>query len=162
MSSSSESKNASDFSGIGFAQLKNWIGSKTAIGFPLTVFVLIYPLVIGSLQETFSGYQLPLPSWLWDLLLGVGVATVLLLAKFLNVPQSFLSNLVIWALAALCGATLPILASIPVGGVADYVISGIPISALSLFGLQLFFTLASGASASIEHPTESCLESRAS
>jgi signal transduction histidine kinase len=29
--------------------------------------------------------------------------------------------------------------------VADYVISGIPISALSLFGLQLFFTLAKGA-----------------
>ncbi len=145
MSKSPEATATGDFSGIGFTQLKNWIGSRTAIGFPLTVFVLIYPLVIGSLQETFSGYQLPLPSWLWDLLLGVGVATVLLLAKLLNVPQSFLSNLFIWALAALCGATLPILASIPVGGVADYVISGIPISALSLFGLQLFFTLAKGA-----------------
>lgn len=145
MSHSPEATATSAFSGIGFAQLKNWIGSKTAIGFPLTLFVLIYPLVIGSLQETFSGYQLPLPSWLWDLLLGVGVATVLLLAKLLNVPQSFVSNLAIWALAALCGATLPILASIPIGGVADYVISGIPISALSLFGLQLFFTLARGA-----------------
>lgn len=132
-------------SGIGFAQLKTWIGSNKAIGYPQTSFVLIYPLVIGSLQQTFSGYELPLPSWLWDLLLGVGAAVVLLLAKALKIPRSLLSNLVIWAVAALCGATLPILASIPVGGVPDYVISGIPISSLSLFGLLLFFSLAQGA-----------------
>jgi signal transduction histidine kinase len=134
-----------NLSGVGFTQLRDWVGSKRAIGYPLTIFVLIYPIAIGSLQQTFSGYELPLPSWLWDLLLGVGAAAVLLLAKFLKVPRSFLANLAIFAIAALCGAILPILASIPVGGVAEHVIRGIPFSALSLLGLQLFFTLARGA-----------------
>lgn len=134
-----------NFAGIGFNQLRSWISAKSATGLPLTFFVLIYPMAIGSLQQTFSGYEIPLPSWLWDLLLGVGVAAVLLLARLFLTRQTLLTNLSIWVFAALFGASLPILVSMPFGGAAESVVLGIPISALSLFGLQLFFTLAAGA-----------------
>ncbi len=134
-----------NFAGIGFNQLRSWISAKSATGLPLTLFVLIYPMAIGSLQQTFSGYEIPLPSWLWDLLLGVGVAAVLLFARIFLTRQTLLTNLSIWVFAALFGASLPILVSMPLGGAAESVVFGIPISALSLFGLQLFFTLAAGA-----------------
>ncbi len=134
-----------NFAGIGFNQLRSWISAKSATGLPLTLFVLIYPMAIGSLQQTFSGYEIPLPGWLWDLLLGVGVAAVLLLARIFLTRQTLLTNLSIWVFAALFGASLPILVSMPLGGAAESVVFGIPISALSLFGLQLFFTLAAGA-----------------
>lgn len=134
-----------NFAGIGFNQLRSWISAKSATGLPLTLFVLIYPMAIGSLQQTFSGYEIPLPSWLWDLLLGVGVAAVLLFARLFLTRQTLLTNLSIWVFAALFGASLPILVSMPLGGAAESVVFGIPISALSLFGLQLFFTLAAGA-----------------
>ncbi len=136
---------SNNFAGIGFKQLRSWISAKSATGLPLTFFVLIYPMAIGSLQQTFSGYEIPLPSWLWDLLLGVGVAAVLLFARLFVTRQTLLTNLTIWVFAALCGASLPILVSMPLGGAAESVVFGIPISALSLFGLQLFFTLAAGA-----------------
>lgn len=134
-----------NFAGIGFNQLRSWISATSATGLPLTLFVLIYPMAIGSLQQTFSGYEIPLPSWLWDLLLGVGVAAVLLFARIFLTRQTLLTNLSIWVFAALFGASLPILVSMPLGGAAESVVFGIPISALSLFGLQLFFTLAAGA-----------------
>lgn len=134
-----------NFAGIGFNQLRSWISAKSATDLPLTLFVLIYPMAIGSLQQTFSGYEIPLPSWLWDLLLGVGVAAVLLFARIFLTRQTLLTNLSIWVFAALFGASLPILVSMPLGGAAESVVFGIPISALSLFGLQLFFTLAAGA-----------------
>jgi signal transduction histidine kinase len=136
---------ANHFAGIGFNQLRSWISAKSATGLPLTFFVLIYPMAIGSLQQAFSGYEIPLPSWIWDLLLGVGVAAVLLFARLFVTRQTLLTHLTIWVIAAICGASLPILVSMPLGGAAESVVFGIPISALSLFGLQLFFTLAAGA-----------------
>jgi signal transduction histidine kinase len=102
-------------------------------------------MAIGSLQQTFSGYQLPLPTWLWDLLLGLGAATVLLTSKLFKSPNKLLPRLSVWAVASLCGASLPVLVSIPIGPVDESAINGLPLSALSLLGLILFFTLVWGA-----------------
>lgn len=136
---------ADNFGGIGFAQIRRWITSPFAVGFPIIGFILLYPMAIGSLQQTFSGYQLPIPAWLWDLLLGLGAATVLLTSKLFKFPNKLLPRLGVWAVASLCGASLPVLVSIPMGPVDESAINGLPLSALSLLGLILFFTLVWGA-----------------
>ena len=136
---------ADNFGGIGFAQIRRWITSPFAVGFPLIGFILLYPMAIGSLQQTFSGYQLPIPAWLWDLLLGIGAATVLLVSKLFKFPNKLLPRLAVWAITSICGASLPVLVSIPMGPVDESAINGLPLSALSLLGLILFFTLVWGA-----------------
>ncbi len=134
-----------NFAGIGFSQIIGWAGSKIALGLPLTIFVLFYPMAIGSLQQGFSGYELPLATWLWDFLVGVGAAMVLMLARVFRVQFRLVNNLAVWVLAALLSAALPLLVSLPLGPIADYLIAGIPAAALSMFGLLVLFTLAWGA-----------------
>jgi hypothetical protein len=136
---------ADNFGGIGFAQIRKWITSPFGVGFPLIGFILLYPMAIGSLQQSFSGYELPIPTWLWDLLLGFGAAAALLITRFFRIPNTLLTRLGVWAVASLCGASLPVLVSIPVGEVPENVVNGIPLSALSQVGLLLFFTLVWGA-----------------
>jgi signal transduction histidine kinase len=145
MTKAEGSDSTGNFAGIGFSQLIGWASSKIALGLPLTIFVLFYPMVIGSLQQGFSGYELPLATWLWDLLVGIGAATVLILARVFKVQNRLVNNLVVWVFASVLSAVLPLLVSLPLGPIANYLIAGIPAAALSMFGLLVLFTLAWGA-----------------
>lgn len=131
----------STFRGIDFQKLKQWLANPRALGIPLAIFILIYPLAIGTLQAPPPGLEFPIPTWAWDLLTGLGAALVLLTSHFFLKRSGLRQTIVVWLLACLTGSLLPVAVGSLFESVANRLVTGIPVSALSLFGLMLLFTI---------------------
>lgn len=134
---------SSSFRGIDFLKLKQWLANPRALGLPLAIFILIYPVAIGSLQAPPPGLSFPIPTWAWDLLTGLGASLVLITARFFLKRSGFGQTIVVWLLACLTGAMLPVAVGSLFETVANRLLAGIPVGAMSLFGLMLLFTIVS-------------------
>jgi len=135
----------SSFRGIDFQKLKQWLANPRALGIPLAIFILIYPLAIGTLQAPPPGLEFPIATWVWDLLAGLGASLVLLTSRFFLKRSGLARTLVAWLIACSVGAVLPVAVGGLFGDVASRLVTAIPVGALSLFGLMLLFTIVSSA-----------------
>ena len=114
------------------------MASPTARSWLLILLTSPYPLVVGSLQDPPTGYELPLATWLWDSLLGAGLGLTMVLANLIRVPVRLKPNLAVWIVAALVGALLPVVVSVLVANPKDYVLTDWPLAFIGHFGLLLF------------------------
>lgn len=127
--------------GISIGQLAQWLGSSKARSWWLIAWVGLYPVMVGSLQAPPEGYYLPIEPWQWDLFLGGGSASVLVVANLLRLQSSLIINLGVWLLAGTLGASLPILVSASTGKPVQENLEAAPFAVLANLGLLLIFTI---------------------
>jgi signal transduction histidine kinase len=127
--------------GIDFATLKNWVSSPRAVGVWLALFILVYPVGIGSLQSAPDSLELPISTWLWDLSTGIGASAVILAARFWLKSHGFRETLLVWLLASFTSALAPIAVSWFIAEVPLRLVIAIPVAALYIFGLLILFTI---------------------
>lgn len=127
--------------GIGPSRLLKWIASPISRSYSLIVFVVIYPVAIGSLQEPPVGSELPLPIWIWDSLLGFGIAATLCISRILIKRNNLKTSLITWLTAALVGAFAPLVVAAAVTQVPNYIWPGVPASIVSNLGLLFIYTI---------------------
>lgn len=130
-----------DTPGLSLQRLRLWLAEPQARGVLITLLVLTYPIAIGSLQQPPEGYELPLEPWLWDLLLGAGMATTITFTNLLKVPFALTWNLLVWLLAGFVGAILPVVVSIVVSNPKSHVLTGWPLAWVGNVGLLLFILI---------------------
>jgi hypothetical protein len=127
--------------GIDFEALKIWLSSPRTAGVWVALFIAIYPVSIGSLQAAPPGLEFPFATWLWDLIAGASAAAVILASRLWVKSQGPGRTLLVWLLASIFSAVTPVAIGWLLGEVPVRLIVGIPISALSTFGLLLLFTI---------------------
>lgn len=127
--------------GIDFSKLKYWLSAPRALGTSLAIFILIYPPLIGALQAPPPGLEYPIATWMWDLLTGIGASAVIFISRSILKRSSFGRTVSVWLLAALCSAVFPVAVSQLFTEVSNRLVFGIPVSASSVFGLMLIFTI---------------------
>jgi hypothetical protein len=127
--------------GIDFTTLREWLSSPRATGAWLALFILIYPVAIGSLQTAPSSLEYPFSTFLWDLSTGLTAALVILTARFWISGAGFRQTLLVWLLASFLSALAPITLAWFIGDVPLRLVAAMPLAALYIFGLLILFTI---------------------
>jgi signal transduction histidine kinase len=143
----SKLNNARDsFPEINLHVLLRWIASPSSVGFPLIIFLLIYPVVIGSFQEYAEGLEIALNFQVFDFLGGLGTAVGIIGLKYLaqNVTdQSKRTILVIfgWLVSGLIGTLLQYFSALALGPVPSIYAQSIPAGIVSKWVLCFSFAV---------------------
>lgn len=123
-----------------------WMGSPTAVGFPLIIFLALYTVVIGWAQEPPTELALEMNYHLFDLLGGVGAALTVLILRFTAkaLRQGNIRTAVItvgWFIAGLVGALLQYAVASSVGFISPLYAVLLPFGGLSFWTLSFCFTV---------------------
>ncbi len=123
-----------------------WVGSPTAVGYPLIFFLAVYPMLIGWLQPPPPELAIEINYHLFDLLSGLGAAATVLLLRFAikSLGQGNLRNTVIvlgWFIAGYIGALLQYNVALSVGEVSPIYKELLPVGGLSFWTLSFCFTV---------------------
>ena len=126
--------------------LWTWMGSPTAVGFPLIIFLLIYPVAIGWSQEPTPELALEMNYHLFDLLSGVGAALSILLVRFvvkLRVQGNLRTTIIVvgWFISGLVGALLQYEVASSVGFISPLYAALVPLGGFSFWSLSFCFTI---------------------
>jgi signal transduction histidine kinase len=134
------------FQRIDIRTLWAWVGSQAAVGFPLIIFLAIYPVFIGWFQPPTAELAISINYHLFDLLSGVGTATAVLLLRFAVKPlgQGTLRTSVIalgWFIAGYLGSLLQYSVAKSAGPISPIYEELLPIGGLSFWTLSFCFTV---------------------
>jgi signal transduction histidine kinase len=134
------------FQRIDIRTLWAWVGSQAAVGFPLIIFLAIYPVFIGWFQPPTAELAISINYHLFDLLSGVGTATAVLLLRFAVKPlaQGTLRTSVIalgWFVAGYLGSLLQYSVAKSAGPISPIYEELLPIGGLSFWTLSFCFTV---------------------
>ncbi len=131
--------------GISLRTLWSWSGSPTGVGYPLIVFLLIYPVFIGYFQEPIPELALPINYHLFDFLGGLGAATGVLALRFgtrhLNPGNKKTAVIVVgWYAAGFIGSLLQFSVAASAGPLPQIYQELLPLGGLSFWTLSFCFT----------------------
>jgi len=134
------------FQRIDIRTLWSWVGSQDAVGFPLIIFLAIYPVFIGWFQPPTAELAISINYHLFDLLSGLGTATAVLLLRFAvkHVAQGTLRTIVIslgWFIAGVLGSLLQYSVAKSAGPISPIYEELIPVGGLSFWTLSFCFTI---------------------
>lgn len=136
------------FQRIDIRTLWSWVGSQDAVGFPLIIFLAIYPVFIGWFQPPTAELAISINYHLFDLLSGLGTAAAVLLLRFAvkHVAQGTLRTIVIslgWFIAGILGSLLQYSVAKSAGPISPIYEELIPVGGLSFWTLSFCFTILS-------------------
>ena len=134
------------FQQIDIRTLWSWIGSQTSVGFPLIIFLAVYPVFIGWFQPPTAELAISINYHLFDLLSGLGTAAGVLLLRFAVKPlgEGTLRTIVIavgWFIAGFLGSLLQYTAAKSAGPISPIYEELLPVGALSFWTLSFCFTI---------------------
>lgn len=134
------------FQQIDIRTLWAWVGSQAAVGFPLIIFLAIYPVFIGWFQPPTAELAISINYHLFDLLSGLGTATGVLLLRFVVKPlgQGTLRSSVIalgWFIAGYLGSLLQYAVAKSAGPISPIYEELLPVGGLSFWTLSFCFTI---------------------
>jgi hypothetical protein len=123
-----------------------WAGSPSAVGYPLIVFLLVYPVSIGFFQEPIPELALPINYHLYDFLGGLGAAAgvfVLRIATKKFDPGNIKTTVIVvgWFVAGFAGSFLQFSIASSVGPLPPIYEDLLPFGALSFWTLSFCFTV---------------------
>lgn len=126
----------------------SWVGSAAAFSWPLIAWVALWPLITGSTGGQIPGSELPIDIHLYDLLIGVIPAAVLVGFRYLlrahrpgDFSGSTIKNASVQVLAAIIGVSLTFVIVSSAGTIPDSYLAGAAIAALSSWGQIFGFTV---------------------
>ena len=133
------------FQQIDIRTLWSWIGSQTSVGFPLIIFLAVYPVFIGWFQPPTAELAISINYHLFDLLSGLGTAAAVLLLRFAVKPlgEGTLRTIVIavgWFIAGFLGSLLQYTVAKSAGPISPIYEELLPVGALSFWTLSFCFT----------------------
>jgi hypothetical protein len=130
------------------ARALSWLGSAAAFSWPLITWVALWPLITGSTGGQIPGSELPIDIHLYDLLIGVIPAAVLVGSRYLfraNRPGEFsgstIKNASVQVLAAIIGVSLTFVIVSSAGTIPVAYLVGAPVAVLSTWGQIFGFTV---------------------
>ena len=134
------------FQRIDIRTLWSWIGSQTSVGFPLIIFLAVYPVFIGWFQPPTAELAISINYHLFDLLSGLGTAAAVLLLRFAVKPlgEGTLRTIVIavgWFIAGFLGSLLQYTVAKSAGPISPIYEELLPVGALSFWTLSFCFTI---------------------
>ena len=134
------------FQQIDIRTLWSWIGSQTSVGFPLIIFLAVYPVFIGWFQPPTAELAISINYHLFDLLSGLGTAAGVLLLRFVVKPlgQGTLRSSIIalgWFIAGYLGSFLQYAVAKSAGPISPIYEELLPVGGLSFWTLSFCFTI---------------------
>lgn len=138
-----------------------WVGSATAYGWPLIIWVALWPLITGATGEQIPGSEIPINIHIYDLLNGLIPAAVLTVFRFVfkanrsaEYSGSTAKNASVQVLAAIVGVTLTLVIVASLGSLPPKFIASAPIGMLSTWGQIFTFTIVIMAIAELRSATK--------
>jgi two-component sensor histidine kinase len=134
------------FQRIDIRTLWSWIGSHASVGFPLIIFLAVYPVFIGWFQPPTAELAISINYHLFDLLSGLGTAAAVLLLRFAVKPvgEGTLRTIFIavgWFIAGFLGSLLQYTVAKSAGPISPIYEELLPVGALSFWTLSFCFTI---------------------
>lgn len=126
----------------------SWISSAAAFGWPIIIWVSLWPLITGATGEPLPGFEMPINIHLYDLLNGVIPASILLAFRWFfkaNKPARYsastIRNVTAQVVAAVLGVSLTLAIVASFGSVPATYFASAPIGMLSTWGQICAFTI---------------------